>query len=248
MNAAEHDRNHELLCAWILGEASAEEAREVELALAASPELRAERERLEQTILLVQDSLSGDAKLSEESMASLLTAAADPSRGSGSEAPIYQMSWYRHPALKAAAAVTVMLGGVLGILNIEGGSSPSTDTARSAHSTHRFPVISRPRARRPRARRPNRSPVRLPRRVWRQSKLPSRSRHQPTSLATTSWLPKSKAMARHTRPSRSYRIISRKRASWMSRGPSRQASPTSRPPPKRCAPVNWSAASKCWMN
>ena len=69
MNAAEHDRNHELLCAWILGETSAEETREVEQALAASPALRAERERLEQTIHLVQDSYSGAAKLPEEAMA-----------------------------------------------------------------------------------------------------------------------------------------------------------------------------------
>ena len=49
----EASRISQLLVASLLGEASPEETAEVERALAASPELRQERERLEATIGLV---------------------------------------------------------------------------------------------------------------------------------------------------------------------------------------------------
>jgi len=50
---------HEKLCAYALGEASEDVRAEVEAALEGDAELRAEKERLEQTIGLVQETLGG---------------------------------------------------------------------------------------------------------------------------------------------------------------------------------------------
>jgi len=49
---------HEKLCAYLLGEASDEVRAEVEAALAGSAELREEREYLEKTIGLVQETMA----------------------------------------------------------------------------------------------------------------------------------------------------------------------------------------------
>ena len=46
MNGNDHDSQHELLCAYILGETSEEQTREIASALAASAELRAQRVEL----------------------------------------------------------------------------------------------------------------------------------------------------------------------------------------------------------
>ena len=109
----DHDRTHELLCAWILGETSEEEAREVQAALEASPELRAERERLEGTIGLMRDAYSGEARLSDGAMAHLLRQAG------GGAAPAIRRpgpGWVHSPFLRAAAAVIAVAGGVTWIV------------------------------------------------------------------------------------------------------------------------------------
>ena len=84
MNGNDHNEMHELLCAYVLGEASAEDAQRVERALNDSPELREEKTRLEQTIGLVQGAFTGNDKLSDERLTNILSAA-------GSEpAPVIQ--------------------------------------------------------------------------------------------------------------------------------------------------------------
>ena len=109
MNGNDHNEMHELLCAYVLGEASAEEAQRVERALNDSSELRDEKARLEQTIGLVQGAFTGNDKLSDERLTNILSAA-------GSEpAPVLQFG-SRAPALRAAAAVLVAAGGVFGVL------------------------------------------------------------------------------------------------------------------------------------
>ena len=102
---------HELLCAYLFDEVTPAEAQRLEAALDALPELRAERQRLEQTIHLVHDAYEGEDKLSETAVASLLEAA-------GPVAPILNMrapgarSWHQSPGLRAAAAVMVLSGSV----------------------------------------------------------------------------------------------------------------------------------------
>ncbi|MEO2163345.1 MAG: von Willebrand factor type A domain-containing protein [bacterium] len=113
MNANDHDPMHELLCAYILGETSEEQTREVETALAASAELRAQRVELEQTVGLVKHGLRDSLSLSDEAMSSLVAAAAAPGRA----APVAPLRpWHASPVLLAAAGIVVALGGVLGVL------------------------------------------------------------------------------------------------------------------------------------
>jgi Ca-activated chloride channel family protein len=104
-NLSEEARLHALLCATILGEASEAERAEVERALAASSELRAERARLEATIGLVQGALvepgAGGGALSPEASAKLAAAA---QRGRSRH-------WYASAGFRLAASFLLLAGG-----------------------------------------------------------------------------------------------------------------------------------------
>ncbi|MBI5434987.1 MAG: von Willebrand factor type A domain-containing protein [Planctomycetes bacterium] len=91
----EGDRLHRLLCATVLGEASADERAEVERALETSPELRAERARLEATIGLVQGSLLDGERLSPAAERELEHALARRR----------PRPWHSRPAFRIAASV-----------------------------------------------------------------------------------------------------------------------------------------------
>jgi len=122
MNGNEHNEMHELLCAYVLGEASAHDVQRVERALNDSPELRAEKARLEQTIGLVQSAFTGAAELSDERLTNILSAA------SSDPAPVLQMG-SRAPYLRAAAAVLVTAGGVFAVLKYTPTGDGSFDIA-----------------------------------------------------------------------------------------------------------------------
>jgi Ca-activated chloride channel family protein len=104
-NLSEEARLHALLCATILGEASEAERAEVERALEASSELRAERARLEATIGLVQGALvepgAGGGALSPEASAKLAAAA---QRGRSRH-------WYASAGFRLAASFLLLAGG-----------------------------------------------------------------------------------------------------------------------------------------
>ena len=96
---------HEKLCAYILGEASDETRAEVEAALAERPELRAERERIEQTIGLVQATMSGSEELPPSTAREIL-AEAGPRR----RRPWYAQTSFRMAAGLAGAALVGVIG------------------------------------------------------------------------------------------------------------------------------------------
>jgi Ca-activated chloride channel homolog len=97
----EQERLHQLLCAYVLNEASAEERAEVERALEGSPELREERARLEATIGMVRTTLTSGDTLSLDATSKLIAAAQRKQR------PRYVTS----SALKIAAGFLVLVGG-----------------------------------------------------------------------------------------------------------------------------------------
>lgn len=100
------DLQHEKLCAWILGEADPETAREIEEALERDPQLRAERARLEATISLVRDAVPTPGGLTDEAMERL----GDVAREGQQPAPVLRPSF---GAVRAAAAAVILLGGGL---------------------------------------------------------------------------------------------------------------------------------------
>jgi Ca-activated chloride channel family protein len=104
-----HDRMHELLCAYVLGEASADERAEVERALEASAELRQEKERVEATIGLVKTVLVQDETLSSQKREAVLRAGLLPVVKPPAERPWWGRTWVR-----AAAAVLVVSFGFAG--------------------------------------------------------------------------------------------------------------------------------------
>ncbi len=112
---------HEKLCAYVLGEASDEVRAEVEAALAASEDLRAEKESLERTIGFVQETLGGaDAEPAISAEKVLADARASRRR-----------PWYGRPAYRAAAGIAaVSLLGVLGYrtMHAESDGGPYTYT------------------------------------------------------------------------------------------------------------------------
>ncbi len=119
MNIEENDQNPkarigQLLVAVLLGEASAAEAAEVEAALQASPELRAERERLEATIGLVRGLKDGGGpqRLSPESAAALAQAAErmNPFARARETGPSASRPWYSTSAFRIAASAALILG------------------------------------------------------------------------------------------------------------------------------------------
>ena len=109
--SGERDERHELLCAYVLGEASAEERERIEAELAADPELRAERERLESTIGLVKAFGEPAPELSESARQAVHAAGED---GPGL-APILTLPWYRKPAFRVAALALVAVGAAFAI-------------------------------------------------------------------------------------------------------------------------------------
>ena len=95
---------HELLCAYALGEADAAQKIEVERALAASPELRGELERIEETIGLVRQTLGEGETMSAEAEEALMSAV-------NPEPP--RTAWYSSGWVRMAASVLVIGGGAL---------------------------------------------------------------------------------------------------------------------------------------
>ncbi|MBI5362556.1 MAG: von Willebrand factor type A domain-containing protein [Planctomycetes bacterium] len=108
MTNATHDRMHELLCAYVLGEVTADERAEVERALANSPELAREKERIEATIGLVQGAMEKSETLSDAKREEVLRAALPPSL----LPPV--RPWWKETWVRAAAGilfVSFALGG-----------------------------------------------------------------------------------------------------------------------------------------
>ncbi len=95
---SEESRVHTMLCAYVLGEATDDERGEVERLLAGSPELRAERDRLEATIGLVRTTLGGSDALPSESSEVLTRALAARQR----------RRWYQRPVVRLAAAAGIL--------------------------------------------------------------------------------------------------------------------------------------------
>ena len=93
---------HELLCAYALGEADAAQKIEVERALASSPELRAELEKIEDTIGLVRATLGETERMSPEAEKALMHAVnPEPTR----------KTWYSSGWMRMAASFLVIGGG-----------------------------------------------------------------------------------------------------------------------------------------
>ncbi|MCY2959900.1 MAG: von Willebrand factor type A domain-containing protein [Planctomycetota bacterium] len=87
MNGKIEQGLHEKLCAYVLGESEGADRAEVERELLRSPELRAERERLESTIGAVRDALAPTETLTPEAKEALERAVRP--------APIAQFPWLR---------------------------------------------------------------------------------------------------------------------------------------------------------
>ncbi len=103
---------HERLCAYLFGELDAAERTAVEAELAASPELRAERERIESTIALVQEAIPAEEALSSAARAELTSAAAAERPGNPDNVLVGPGWSSARPPLAAAAAILLTLGAV----------------------------------------------------------------------------------------------------------------------------------------
>ncbi len=119
---------HELLCAYVLDEASPEERVRVEAALAESEELRAERARLEATIGIVQASYAGDETLSPSAQAELFERAGMRRANAPTLAP---PPFWSQPAFRMAAALALIVGGVLAGGQLLSPSSEQSELARA---------------------------------------------------------------------------------------------------------------------
>lgn len=116
-DGAQRDHQHELLCKLVFGEASDAERAEIEEALAASEHLREQRAELEATVQLVAGvqgtaKSSGSETLSADRHAAILEAATPPGKILGGEA------WFRRPAARVAAAVTLLVGMGVAVMEI----------------------------------------------------------------------------------------------------------------------------------
>ncbi|MEM7517845.1 MAG: hypothetical protein AAF368_13095, partial [Planctomycetota bacterium] len=139
------DKNHELLCALVLGELPPGNDRDqIEAALAKSPELRAEKERIEGTIGLVAGAFDGDAKLSGEAAERLLAAAqagpvgtSDPEAGMSTTKPAAGLrllgendapseGWRGRDSMRAAAGFVLFLG--VAFVSYQASSGPEPDS------------------------------------------------------------------------------------------------------------------------
>ena len=133
-DGAQRDHQHELLCKLVFGEASDAERAEIEGALAASEHLREQRAELEATVQLVAGvrgsaTSSGSETLSADRHAAILEAATPPSRILGGEA------WFRRPAARVAAAVTLLVG--MGVAVMELRQDPGSPTTRASRRAPR---------------------------------------------------------------------------------------------------------------
>ena len=123
MTARPDERIHTLLCASLFGEVTEAERAELEAGLKASSELRAERDRLAATVGLVQESFGEEPRLSDSTVAKLVDeAVARRASVKPGPKPAPQLRLLRSPMLRAAAAVVVTVGGVVGTLRFMGGS------------------------------------------------------------------------------------------------------------------------------
>jgi Ca-activated chloride channel family protein len=105
MNNQRHDEiSHEALCAYVLGEVSADEAARIEQALESSEGLRAQRDTLAATIGLVQSSCQQEPGLAPE-LVSRLERAAEPAPRPN--------PWYLARPVRMAAGLTALAAGVL---------------------------------------------------------------------------------------------------------------------------------------
>ena len=104
----EQDRLHQMLCAYVLGEADAAERSEIERALARDPALCEERDRLAATIGLVQNSLGKDETLSYRATSEVTRAAA--MQMSGPTPAPRSIPWHQSTALRAAASIVAVVG------------------------------------------------------------------------------------------------------------------------------------------
>lgn len=116
-DGAQRDHQHELLCKLVFGEASDAERAEIEEALAASEHLREQRAELEATVQLVAGvrgsaTSSASETLSADRHAAILEAATPPGKTLGGEA------WFRRPAARVAAAVTLLVGMGVAVMEI----------------------------------------------------------------------------------------------------------------------------------
>ena len=113
------DEMYERLCAYVFGELKGAERAAFEAELAASPELRAERDQLEASAALVREfAPAAPIELSQASRAALLAAAAKPGATSAPQAaPPKPTPWYMHPALQVAAAAGLVIVGFRALEN-----------------------------------------------------------------------------------------------------------------------------------
>lgn len=152
MQNNEHEQPSDIsrmLVATLLGEASPEEAAKVERALAASPELRAERDRLQATIGLVQGLDDGAAREHlSPAAAARLAAAADAHAASGavggSVLPFQRTerasfgSWTRSPTMRLAASFALLIGALAAWkLGTGGPMAPAGQSVSTAMAPHR---------------------------------------------------------------------------------------------------------------
>jgi Mg-chelatase subunit ChlD len=111
---------YERLCAYVFGELQGAERAAFEAELAASPELRAERDQLEASAALVREfAPAAPIELSQASRAALLAAAAKPGAAqAGPQAlPPKRTPWFMHPALQVAAAAGLVIVGFRALEN-----------------------------------------------------------------------------------------------------------------------------------
>lgn len=130
-DGAQRDHQHELLCKLVFGEASDAERAEIEEALAASEHLREQRAELEATVQLVAGvrgsaTSSGSETLSADRHAAILEAATPPGKILGGEA------WFRRPAVRVAAAVTLLVGMGVAVMEIRGDQWTTFDESVTA--------------------------------------------------------------------------------------------------------------------
>jgi Ca-activated chloride channel family protein len=124
---AERDEAHELLCAYLLGEATPEQVRRIEAALESDAELRAERTKLESTLSLVRGAVGPSQAESEERVARVAREAIF--EGLGEDRSARWWPGWSSP-LGLAASVLALIGAGLALQWILGASEGAGGDAR----------------------------------------------------------------------------------------------------------------------
>jgi Ca-activated chloride channel family protein len=124
-NPTDDQLSHERLCAYLFGELEGAERARFEAELAASPELCAERERLEATIDLVRAALPAEEALSPSARAALAEASVRP--GEPAHVRPFPLRLLRSPVTAAAAGLAVLAG--IALLAQRGGA-PAVERER----------------------------------------------------------------------------------------------------------------------